>query len=182
MVLFWDLFDLISQIWFLADITTCKMKPLGLGKHPKMLFVFRACQFLENFLYCNTGIKNEKPKQSVWAPNTSKQETSAHAKQRFPLPELQAGRHLVGTRWHCWCPTSAGALGSADCSPQFLAIEAPVCWFHSVCPWILICRYIFPTYHTAVTQILKHCSRRVHKTPFLGPRSSWAWRMKSKHC
>lgn len=155
------------------------MKPLGLGKHPKTLLVFPACHFLQNFLYRNTGIKNETPQQSVWAPNTSEQETWAHAKQSLPLPELQAGKHLVGTHWHCWCPTSAVGLESADCFPRSLALWAPVCWFHSVCPGILICRYIFPTYHTAATQILKHCSHRVYKTPFLGPRSSWAWRMKS---
>lgn len=57
----WCCFGTYSGMWLLAGITTCTMKPLGLGKHPKMRLVFRACLFLETFLYCNAGVKHKNP-------------------------------------------------------------------------------------------------------------------------
>lgn len=90
------------------------------------------------------------------------------------LPAQGSDRFPWGTRWNCWNPTSEETPAPAALCVASPLDGAPACWGCTVSLQSLIYRYIFPSYHTAVTRSPGDCSHTAHRIASLSPTMYWA--------
>lgn len=107
--------------------------------------------------------------------------TAQHAHTTMQcLPAQGSNRFPWGTRWNRWNPTSEVTPATAALCVAAPPDGAPACWGCTVSLQSLIYRYIFPSYHTVVTQSPGDCSHIAHRIASLSPTTYWALKPKRR--